>query len=985
MRTFSTNTMVDHQNSTSQAAIRDRLPLGIIWLAGLVAALIMTAGIASADPPLASTFLGGSGGESSYRSVRDADGNIYVANTTTSTDFPTTPGVHGPTFFGGSHDIFVAKLTPDLTTLLAATYVGGSDAESYAGLAITSDGSILVAGGTLSTDIPVTPGAYQSVKSSETDIFVVKLSSDLTTVLAATYLGATGTEPWGPLTIDVDSSDNAVLGCRSTSSDFPTTEGAYDRTYNDYAPGHGDAVVARLDGALTTLLASTFIGGALWDQPRHLDVQPDGTVLVAGDTNNSTGFGAFYPTTPGAYSTCSNNNTRSDAFVSRLSADFSTLVASTCIGGFSGNEYPFGFASRPDGSLVVFGRTESTTFPTTPGAYATTYGGTGDAFIAIFDYGLSSLQASTYLGNYLGEWAYGAMIDPLGRIHVAGMTESSNFPTTPDAFDATLDGTRDAFYVRFDATLQTLEYATFLGGSDTDAAYGVFLVDGQLYLHGGTGSTDFPTTTGAYDETYNGAGDGFVFSLTTIEDLDYGDAPDPTYPTVLASNGARHAIDGTTYLGAAVDAENDGQPTADADGDDLDGTDDEDGVVFTSGLGIGLTAFLEVEASTIGLLNAWVDTNGDGDWDDAGEQVFTDEPLVSGTNPLSFTVPQAAVPGTGFARFRFDSSGGLSYDGPAFDGEVEDHSIVIQEIDFGDAPDPNYPTLLASGGAAHLIGSGLYLGASVDGEIDGQPTAGADGDDADGGDDEDGVVFTSPLGGGLVASLEIAASGAGLLNAWIDFNADGDWDDPGEQVFTDEALVAGVNPLSFPVAAGAVVGNTVGRFRFDTLGGLSASGLASDGEVEDHLIQIDPSRDLEVTVGDSPDPVPEGGRLVYHIAVWTNGELDSGSVELTHDLPAETTFVSAGHGGCSETGGVVTCDLGTVTPGSPIQFEIEADVAFGTTGAISSTTAVSSPDGDLFPANNSTTETTTVVDEPTYIFSDGFERGDTTRWSGTSP
>lgn len=965
--------------------VRDTVKLGILGLASLFATLVMAAGIASADPPLASTFLGGSGGESNYRSVRDVDGNIYVASTTASTDFPTTPGVHGPTYFGGSYDIFVAKLTPDLTTLLAATYVGGSDAESYAGLAIASDGNILVGGGTLSTDIPVTPGAYQSVKSSDADIFVVKLSSDLTTVLAATYLGATGTEPWGPLTIDVDSSDNAVLGCRSTSSDFPTTEGAYDRTYNDFSPGHGDAVVARLDGALTTLLASTFIGGALWDQPRHLAVEPDGTVLVAGDTNNSTGFGAFFPTTPGAYSSCSNNNTKSDAFVSRLSADFSTLVASTCLGGFSGNEYPFGFASRPDGSVVVIGRTESTTFPTTPGAYATTYGGTGDAFVSIFDYGLSSLQASTYLGGYLGEWAYGALIDPLGRIHVAGMTESSNFPTTSDAFDTTLDGTRDAFHVRFDAALQTLEYGTLVGGSDTEAAYGVFIVDGQLYLHGGTGSADFPTTTGAYDVTHNGEGDGFLFSWTTIEDLDYGDAPDPTFPTVLASNGARHAIDGTTYLGAAVDAESDGQPTANADGDDLDGTDDEDGVVFTAGLGIGLTASLEVDASTIGLLNAWVDFNGDGDWGDAGEQVFTDEALVPGVNPLSITVPQAAVPGASFARFRFDSSGGLSYDGPAFDGEVEDYPIAIQEIDLGDAPDPDYPTLLASGGAAHLIGSGLHLGASVDGEIDGQPTAGADGDDTNGSDDEDGVIFTSSLGGGLDASLEIAASGAGLLNAWIDFNADGDWDDAGEQIFTDQALAAGANSLSFSVAAGAVVGDTIGRFRFDTLGGLSYDGLSSDGEVEDHLIQIDPSRDLEVAVGDSPDPVPEGGRLAYHIAVWTNGEIDSSSVELTHTLAPETTFVAANHGGCSETGGIVTCDLGTVSPGPPIQFEIEVDVAFGTIGAITATTAVLSPDGDLFPANNGTTEVTTVVDEPTYIFSDGFEIGDTTRWSATSP
>jgi hypothetical protein len=959
--------------------------LGIVWLASLVATLMMAAGIASADPPLASTFLGGSGGESNYRSVRDTDGNIYVASTTTSTDFPTTPGVHGPTYFGGSHDIFVAKLDPDLTTLLAATYVGGSDTESRPALAITSDGSILVGGGTLSTDIPVTPGAYQASKNSYEDIFVVKLSSDLTTVLAATYLGGSGTDPWGSLVIDVDSSNNAVLGCRSTSSDFPTTPGAYDTTYNDYAPGHGDVIVAKLDGSLSTLMASTFIGGALWDEARVLHVAPDDTVLVGGDTQNSTSYGSHYPTTAGAYSTCSNHAFSREIFVSRLSADYSTLVASTCIGRPYVNDLLYGIETSRDGSVVLIGRTEATDFPTTPGAYDTTYSGAYDIFVAILDYGLSSLQASTLLGDSAAEWVYGHMVDPLGRIHVAGMTESASFPTTPDAFDTTLNGTRDGFHVRFDASLQTLEYGTFIGGSDNDGAYEPFLINGQLYVTGSTLSADFPTTSGAYDESHNGEGDGFLFSWKFIEDIDYGDAPDPTFPSLLASNGARHAIDGTTYLGAAVDGDTDGQPTASADGDDLDGNDDEDGVIFTTGLGLGLTASLAVDASTIGLLNAWVDFNGDGDWADAGEQIFTDEALVGGVNSLSFAVPPGAVSGTSLARFRFDSSGGLSYDGSAFDGEVEDYAIAVQEIDFGDAPDPSYPTLLASDGAAHLLGSGLFLGGSVDSEADGQPTANADGDDVDGNHDEDGVTFTSPIGGGFEAYLDVVASGVGLLNAWVDFNADGDWADAGEQIFTDQALVAGVNGLHFPVPAGAIATDTFCRFRFDTLGGLSFTGLALNGEVEDHVIEIEASRDLELSVGDTPDPVPEGGRLIYHLSVWTNGELDSSDVELTLTLPTETTFVAASHGGCSETGGVVTCDLGTISPGTPIEVEIEVDVDFGTTGDITATADVTSPDGDLFPGNNIETETTSVVDEPTYIFSDGFETGDTTRWSTTTP
>ncbi len=91
MRTINPDTVFNRRNPTPHPTTRESLPLGIVWLVGLVATLMMSAGVASADPPLASTFLGGSGGESNYRSVRDADGNIYVASTTTSTDFPTTP------------------------------------------------------------------------------------------------------------------------------------------------------------------------------------------------------------------------------------------------------------------------------------------------------------------------------------------------------------------------------------------------------------------------------------------------------------------------------------------------------------------------------------------------------------------------------------------------------------------------------------------------------------------------------------------------------------------------------------------------------------------------------------------------------------------------------------------------------------------------------------------------------------------------------
>ena len=159
---------------------------------------------------------------------------------------------------------------------------------------------------------------------------------------------------------------------------------------------------------------------------------------------------------------------------------------------------------------------------------------------------------------------------------------------------------------------------------------------------------------------------------------DFGDAPDPTYPTLLANNGARHVIVPGVFLGQGVDAETDGQPNANASGDDLAGWDDEDGVVFATSLKQGQPAIVKVTASVAGSLFVWVDFNANGSWADAGEQVFSG-PVVAGVNTLNFIVPPTAVVGQTFARFRFTTVAGalLSYNGPAVDGEVEDYFVTI--------------------------------------------------------------------------------------------------------------------------------------------------------------------------------------------------------------------------------------------------------------------------------------------------------------------
>lgn len=157
-------------------------------------------------------------------------------------------------------------------------------------------------------------------------------------------------------------------------------------------------------------------------------------------------------------------------------------------------------------------------------------------------------------------------------------------------------------------------------------------------------------------------------------------------------------------------------------------------------------------------------------------------------------------------------------------------------FDYGDAPTP-YPTLGAASGAAHAEETALRLGNNFDVEAAGAPHGTAAGDDAAGADDEDGATFTGLLQAGGIGNVTVVASAAGLLQGWIDFNDNGDWNEIGEQIFVDQAVVAGSNSLTFSIPVAAVVSSsTFARFRLSSQGGLAATGQAPDGEVEDYQV-----------------------------------------------------------------------------------------------------------------------------------------------------
>lgn len=363
-------------------------------------------------------------------------------------------------------------------------------------------------------------------------------------------------------------------------------------------------------------------------------------------------------------------------------------------------------------------------------------------------------------------------------------------------------------------------------------------------------------------ESYRGpAADGevedYLIELERLEQkLDFGDAPD-SYRTTLKQDGPRHAITERIFLGARVDAESDGQPTATSLGDDLNPpgvADDEDGVSFAGPLTPGGLAKVEVVASISGRLDAWVDFNGNGTFADGGERVYTNEPIGGGLSTLEFPVPTEAKLGDTYSRWRFSREGVKDFFGPAQDGEVEDHIVTLAALalDFGDAPEfdnGGYPTTLARNGARHRPIEGFLLGKLEDVEPDGQPSADASGDDLNPPrlDDEDGVRFLSPLVPGSRAQVEIVAPGGGRLDAWIDFGQDFSWAQPEDRIFAAQPLPSGTVVLTFDVPTAAKEGRTFSRFRLNRKGGLSFDGPASDGEVEDHPVDIERRQPCDLT------------------------------------------------------------------------------------------------------------------------------------------
>ena len=466
-----------------------------------------------------STFLGGSGNENLQGVAVDSSGNLYVSGYSSSTDYPTTTGAYDTSHNGGYGDVVVAKLNSSGSSLTYCTFIGGSGSEGGQGLALDSAGCVYVAGGTSSSDLPTTTGAFDKTYNGNTDGFICKLSADGSTLLASTYLGgASGMDSINRITLD--SSGNVYVTGATSSMDYPTTSGAYQTTWNvAYDPWSQpvpDVLVSKLNASLSTLAYSTFLGGSNWIFPypetgRGIAVDSSGCIYVAGETHATD-----FPTTTGALRT-THNGFFADSFVTKFNSSGSALVYSTFLGGMMGRNEIYGMTLDSSGCVYVTGATTALDFPTTSGAFDTTYAGNGNAFVSKLNSSGSGLVASTFLGGTVSfDAGYVIALAPSGDICVAGSAGSSDFPTTLDAYDRSLSlGTSDAFVAKLNSTCSALIYSTFLGGSAGASPLGITLdSQGRVYVVGGTGSSDFPTTTGAFDTSWNGGGsDAFAAKL----------------------------------------------------------------------------------------------------------------------------------------------------------------------------------------------------------------------------------------------------------------------------------------------------------------------------------------------------------------------------------------------------------------------------------------------------------------------------------------
>jgi len=443
------------------------------------------------------TYIGGTGPDYVTSMRFDINGNFIVCGDTGSSDFPTTTNGYDRTL-DGDDDTFVLLLSSTGDSLISSTLMGGGSSERSSGLAVDEDGSIIIAGSTNSTDYPTSAVSSQSDYSGGFwDGYCSIFSSDLSTLLGSTYLGAEGED----LTNDVGVGENGdvVLTGSTNSLDFPTSDGS-NQTENN---GLVDSYVCILSEDLQSMISSTLLGGSRSDYSEALVVLND-SILIAGRTRS-----ADFPVTPGAMKVRKDVDNY-DLFITWISRDLSNIITSTYMGGRN-DDWVYDLEMNSGGLIYLTGSTSSLNYPTTDGAFASSYqGGPMDAFVSVLTQNLSHIPYSSYLGGSLdSDVGIAIELDNRSGVYIVGKTLSDDFPTSRGAIHTNRSGEGwDGFITKL-----LIDFNAPIAHAGPDMTIDQY----HSFVFNGTGSTD---NAGIVDWTWSFTDSGGEVTL---------DGPMPRY------------------------------------------------------------------------------------------------------------------------------------------------------------------------------------------------------------------------------------------------------------------------------------------------------------------------------------------------------------------------------------------------------------------------------------------------------------------------
>ncbi|MEO8027348.1 MAG: SBBP repeat-containing protein [Bryobacteraceae bacterium] len=536
------------------------------------------------DPTLSyATYLGGAANEGARGIGLDAAGNVYLAGKTTSTDLKTVNALQAN--FGGmtanylSGDAFVAKFSP-AGALVYLTYLGGTGDEGATALAVDAGGNVYLTGATTSSDFPIVNG-YQKAfgglggggYARTGDAFLAKLDATGKKLVYSTYFG--GARDDLAMAIAIDGAGNAFIAGSTLSTNFPTTQGAYQvgfkgtggQPFRDTGTTFidtGDAFVAKFNPS-GQLVFSTLVGGGLDDIALTIAVDSTGNVYIGGFTLSSD-----FPTTNGALSRRFGGTEdqnfffdTGDGFVAKLNPTGTALVYSTYFGGF-GDDCVSSIAVDSTGAVYMTGFTSTTNLRTSTNAFQPAFAGYvglpflieysfGDGFVATLNPAGSALVYLSYLGGNANDGGAAIAIDSAGNAFVVGFTDSTNFPTAGSPLQATLAGHGgggsdlllygDAFVAMVNPDATKLLYSSYYGGTFDDGATGLALDgSGRALVAGITVSSNLKVTDTAAQKTYGGGQSARFFPKGDAFFAVFSGFPIPAPVLGAITNGASNLV-----------------------------------------------------------------------------------------------------------------------------------------------------------------------------------------------------------------------------------------------------------------------------------------------------------------------------------------------------------------------------------------------------------------------------------------------------------